>query len=52
MLVLKGGSRTYVDKIVSQLGNRIRLNAGVKKVTRTEDRVELSLPRWYQTNLR
>ncbi len=42
--VLKGGSRTYVDKIVSQLGNRIRLNAGVKKVTRTEDRVELSFP--------
>ena len=42
--VLKGGSRSYVDKIVSQLGNRLRLNAGVEKVTRTEQGVELSFP--------
>ena len=42
--VLKGGSRTYVDKIVAQLGNRLRLNAGVEKATRAEDGVELSFP--------
>ena len=42
--VLKGGSRTYVDKIVGQLGDRLRLNAAVQKVTRTKERVELSFP--------
>ena len=42
--VLKGGSRTYVDKIAHQLGDRLRLNAGVQKVTRTEEGVELSFP--------
>ncbi len=42
--VLKGGSRTYVDKIANQLGDRLRLNAGVQKVTRTEEGVELSFP--------
>ncbi len=42
--VLKGGSRTYVEKITHQLGDRLRLNAGVRKVTRTEEGIELSFP--------
>ena len=42
--VLKGGSRTYVDKIVDQLGERLRLSCPIRKVKRTEGGVEITLP--------
>jgi predicted NAD/FAD-binding protein len=42
--VLKGGSRSYVDKIVHLLGKRLRLNAAVEKVTRGKDGVEIAFP--------
>tara|TARA_B100001057_G_C22844955_1_gene948603 strand:+ start:353 stop:1591 length:1239 start_codon:yes stop_codon:yes gene_type:complete len=42
--VLKGGSRSYVDKIVHLLGERLRLKAAVEKVTRGADGVEIAFP--------
>ncbi len=38
-LTVQGGSRNYVNKISSQLGDNILLNRGVKKVKRYPDRV-------------
>ncbi|MBP52110.1 MAG: FAD-dependent oxidoreductase [Opitutae bacterium] len=42
--VVKGGSKTYVEKILPILGNRLCLNTPVKKVERIEQGVELTLP--------
>ena len=42
--VLKGGSRTYVDKIVEGLANRLKLNTPVQSVRRSENGVVLTLP--------
>ena len=42
--VLKGGSRTYVDKMVKGIGDRLHLNTPVKKVERTKSGVDLDLP--------
>jgi len=42
--VLKGGSRTYVDKIVKGLGDRIKLNTPVQSIRRTGKGVTLTLP--------
>ena len=42
--VLKGGSRTYVDKIVGGLGKRLKLNTPIQSVRRTENGVTLTLP--------
>jgi predicted NAD/FAD-binding protein len=39
--VIKGGSRQYVNKLVAQHRDRIRLNSPVKTVRRVDDRVEL-----------
>ena len=42
--VLTGGSRTYVDRIVEIIGERIRLNTPIKKIIRKNDRVQIKLP--------
>ena len=42
--VLKGGSRTYVDKLVDILGDRMKLNTPIQQVQRSNDRVKLTLP--------
>lgn len=42
--VLQGGSRTYVDKIVEGLGDRLRLSTPIRSVERFENGVTLSLP--------
>ena len=42
--VLKGGSRTYVDKIIKGLGDRLKLNTPVQSVRRSENGVVLKLP--------
>ena len=42
--VLKGGSRTYVDKLVDILGDRMKLNTPIQQVQRSNDRVKLNLP--------
>ena len=42
--VLKGGSRTYVDKIVKIMGPRLRLGTPIQKITRQQNRVQISLP--------
>jgi predicted NAD/FAD-binding protein len=42
--VLKGGSRTYVDKIVEGLGKQIKLNTPIRSVRRIEEGVTLTLP--------
>ena len=42
--VLKGGSRTYVDKIVEGLGDQLKLHTPICSVRRTEDGVTLTLP--------
>jgi predicted NAD/FAD-binding protein len=39
--VIKGGSRQYVNKLVAQHRDRIRLNSPVQTVRRVDDRVEL-----------
>jgi predicted NAD/FAD-binding protein len=39
--VIKGGSRQYVNKLVAQHRDRIRLNNPVQTVRRVDDRVEL-----------
>ena len=41
--VVSGGSRTYVDRMVSQLHLPPRLKSRVQQITRHEDRVELHL---------
>ena len=42
--VLKDGSRTYVDEMVKQIGNRLHLNTPVKKVFRTKNGINVDLP--------
>lgn len=42
--VVKGGSKTYVEKILRILGNRLLLNTPVGKVERINGKVRLSLP--------
>jgi predicted NAD/FAD-binding protein len=42
--VLKGGSRTYVDKIVEQLGTRLLLNSPVQEIRREKEGVHLGFP--------
>jgi predicted NAD/FAD-binding protein len=42
--VLKGGSRTYVDKIVEIMGPRLKLNTPIQKITRIQNRVQITLP--------
>ncbi|MEK9773433.1 MAG: FAD-dependent oxidoreductase, partial [Opitutae bacterium] len=42
--VLKGGSRTYVDKIVEGLGDRLHLSTPVCSVRRAETGVLITLP--------
>jgi predicted NAD/FAD-binding protein len=42
--VLKGGSRTYVDKIIKQLGDRLKLSCPIHKIVRTEEGIEVKLP--------
>ncbi len=39
--VVRGGSRTYVDRIVSQLHSPPRLKSPVQQITRHEDRVDV-----------
>jgi uncharacterized protein len=40
-MTVVGGSRTYVDAITAELGDRVRLGCPVEGVTRTEDKVEV-----------
>ena len=42
--VLKGGSRSYVDKIVGGLGDRLHLSTPVRSVRRSENGVTITLP--------
>ena len=42
--VLKGGSRTYVDKMLQKIGKRLKLDSPVQKVSRLEDGVRLEFP--------
>ena len=42
--VIQGGSRTYVDVIVKQLGNRLKLDSPIQKVNRLKTGVELNFP--------
>ena len=42
--VIQGGSRTYVDVIVKQLGERLKLSSPIQQVRRTENGVELNFP--------
>ena len=42
--VLKGGSRTYVDKIVKVLGERLHLSTPVYSVRRSDNGVIITLP--------
>ena len=42
--VLKGGSRTYVDKLVDLLGDRLKLNHPIKQVVRNNQQVSLTMP--------
>ena len=42
--VLQGGSRTYVDAMLRKIGNRLKLNTPVQKVSRTSDKVSLRFP--------
>ena len=42
--VVQGGSRTYVDKLVDILGDRLKLNTPIQQVQRRNDRVNLTLP--------
>lgn len=40
--VIKGGSRSYVDKIVAELGKRLRLETPIERVKRVKDAVEVT----------
>jgi predicted NAD/FAD-binding protein len=42
--VLKGGSRTYVDKVVEGLGDRLHLSTPVRSVRRSDNGVIINLP--------
>ena len=42
--VIQGGSRTYVDVIVKQLGERLKLSSPIQQVRRIENGVELNFP--------
>ena len=42
--VIQGGSRTYVDVIVNQLGERLKLSSPIQQVRRIENGVELYFP--------
>ena len=42
--VLKGGSRSYVDAMLRKIGNRLKLNTPVQKVSRSSDKVFLRFP--------
>jgi len=42
-LVIKGGSKRYVDKLTASYADRIRLNCAVKQIARKNDCVELTL---------
>lgn len=42
--VLKGGSRTYVDAMLQKIGNRLKLNTPVQKVSRSSEKVTLHFP--------
>lgn len=42
-LVIKGGSRRYTEKLTAGYSDKIRLNCPVKKITRKDNRVELTL---------
>ena len=44
MADIKGGSRTYVDKIVEGLGERLRLSNPVQSVRRLNSGVSLTFP--------
>ncbi len=41
--VVKGGSRTYVDKLVEILGERLKVNTPIKNVQRVDNQVKLIL---------
>jgi len=41
--VLKGGSQSYVTRIIKRLGSRLRLNTPIQKVSRQKKGVRLSL---------
>ena len=42
--VIQGGSRTYVDVIVKQLGERLKLSSPMKQIKRIENGVEIKFP--------
>lgn len=42
--VIKNGSKTYVDRLVEILGNRLKLNNPVKEVKRAKNCIKLSMP--------
>ena len=42
--VIKGGSKTYVEKIVDQLGDRLRLSSPIGSVNRQNDGISITLP--------
>lgn len=42
--VILGGSKKYVDVIVSQLGSRLKLSSPIQQVRRMENGVELNFP--------
>ena len=42
--VVKGGSRSYVDRLVEILGDRLKLNHPIKKIVRSEGQVILTMP--------
>ncbi len=41
-MTVSGGSRTYVRAITAELGDRVRLGSPVERVTRSEDKVEVT----------
>ena len=41
--VIEGGSRAYVDRILEEVGNRLRLNSPVKSVKHMREEVEVTL---------
>lgn len=41
-MTVSGGSRTYVRAITAELGDRVRLGCPVERVTRSEDKVEVT----------
>lgn len=42
--VIKGGSHTYVNRLIDLLGDRIHLNTAIQNVRRVENGVSLTLP--------